>query len=340
MKLRSIITDLLVALIGILLVFAAIYFYSKQENIDIIGVLKALGLERMLSVILILFLSEVIKAVRLYFFLRISSVKASILHSVIARLVGNFFSAVTPMSLGGTPARAVALMGLVRGGAGYIAASTLLESFFDAMFMAVVSLFVSFFYIEKAWLLLIVSMYMFILWLVGLIYIVRKEEPGFLKKERKGFVGSFLRVAKYHYTFFREAVRIISSKKIGLIAILLTALSYIVSAFAVAVLLFTPSLIKLYEEIITGGIKWFYLCFVASLIVQILLAIPIPGGAFGTEYLLLGILPKESAMLWRIASYLYMVIPGILLILLLPAVKGKVVRRAKENIYLEENNPA
>lgn len=313
--------------LGVTVALVAMFTYGKLVGVDLSEMIASVGSGSALHAALAMLLSELVKAVRLNLLLRNRLVKVGLVKTMAARFLGNLFAAITPASIGGTPARAVALMGLARGSAGSIVAAVVLESLYDSVFPALVSLAVAVYFLPASIPVILASVYVISMWFLGLLYVLRKRTPRILELDKRGVIGEAVKLARHHYASFREALRQVRGRRELSLSLALTALAQLTFASSLLPFLGGSSLGHL-------GIS-----FVATSFCQTLYYLPTPGGAVGVEYALLTVLPKEAAFPWRLASYSYMIAPGLLLLLLSPTIKLRFMETMRLNIHLGAGEP-
>jgi len=274
---------------------------------------------------LILFLAELVKALRLVVLGFFEGVRIPLGWAVVARLVGRFFGVITPAYMGATPARATIVSAAARVGVGEAFAITTVESVYDSFLPVAVTLILTVPLLPATWLPFLVSLFILFMWLGGLGWARTRSFERFLRKRLRS-ERLLCYALRQREEFFSALKRSMRPSHVGA-TLSLTVAAHIVEALSI--LLLVAGVSGFASAVVPDQV---FRAFLALEVSHVMVMSPTPGGALLFEYGLTGILTAGAIVAWRIVYVLFSLIPGFMLVLLIGQVREGIVEVVEKGV--------
>ena len=243
----------------------------------------------------------------------ISGIRLKIIHSSVsnkvlglldyfyARLLGGLVAYLTPSAMGGEPARAYYLSKKTGDDIATGFAIAIYELFIDIVFINVLAIIYSIYYLPLSLPVILVSAFVLFAWITLILGVVYKNK--IIDKLFKFLIKILPTSIRGKYGIFTESIRLITKFVIRPLKVVMIILS------TVAMHLFAGTVIYIIS-IGYGGTSLLN-AFQAYLFALALGALPSPGGAFAVEYGLTITLKPIVVVASRVLTYFYTVIIGL-----------------------------
>jgi uncharacterized protein (TIRG00374 family) len=283
--------------------------------------LRMLNPYNFLLAILLIYLGEVVRALRLQLIMKSFNKTLSFRYSLLARLLGRFAATVTPGGSGGSPARA-SIIGTYSGTEiGEALGVSLIETFADTLWPATFVLFVSIIGVRSI-IMLIVSIAIAGLWIAGTLVVSSFKLMVKIYKRLKLTKSLLCRIERQR-TLFVEALKRVKNLRLLALITFLTIIAHLLEAYGILVLgnVWDPMTDSMLFIRVLAAVESSYL----------LISIPTPGGSGGIEYGLYLYLGSSLAIKWRTTQLIASLLPGVLLSIFTP----KVLNYIRESSFPE-----
>ena len=311
--------------------------YARLSNADLGKLAESFTLSSILLSMVLLLVSETVKAYRLYYISNILGEPVSFSSTLITRFVGNTAGLLTPGNLGAEPVRVLTLASLNGVKIEKLAAAGVLESFYDIVVAVAISLAASMVLLPASLPVLIVSVVIMALWIAGLTGLVYRE--GFWKKVAKGISERL--PEKYRgqvlsrYKDFTLAVTTGLNPRANVVCFSLTIASFFLIALS-----FIP-LAGIIENGGGAGVFYEVVDFVSGYSMSFVMSfLPTPGGSGFFEYGLGVAMEKELALAWRMVFIIFSLTPTALILLFGVRIRKTVIGNLKKSLGGESNQPS
>lgn len=243
----------------------------------------------------------------------ISSIRLKIIHSSInnkalslldyfyARLLGGLVAYLTPSAMGGEPARAYYLSKKSGCDMATGLAIAIYELFIDIVFINVLAIIYSIYYLPISLPVILVSVFVLFTWTTLFIGVIYKNR--IVDKLFKFIIRIFPENIRGKYSIFTDSIRLITR--------------FIIKPYKIMIIIFSTVAMHLFAGVVIYIISIGYggtsilNAFQAYLFALALGALPSPGGAFAIEYGLTITLKPIIVVTSRVLMYFYTVIMGL-----------------------------
>ncbi len=314
------------------LVFAIITYvaYLLIKKVNPILVLRTVGVIPIILVFIGIILAEVVRAIRLFFILRILDTRVSFISTIISRFSGNSAGLITPGNLGAEPVRIITLASMNGLPIESLMAAGVLESFYDAVILSIIALIASFYYLPASLLVLLVAIAVLGLWFFGIVGFIYKES--FWRRivlwVSKRVSDKLSNEIYRRYKIFTAFVKTGINLRLHLVSVPLTLLALLVIVF---------SFMPLSESLALGwkGVLKGLIAYSMSFTMSIL---PTPGGSGFFEYGLDIVLPKEVVAVWRFTFIMASIIPTLVIMIVAVRMRKMIYKNLKKSLLFMSNN--
>ncbi|MEB3773709.1 MAG: flippase-like domain-containing protein [Desulfurococcales archaeon] len=248
---------------------------------------------------------EVVRGFRLVIIARLLGIKVPVVGAIVARLLGRWASLLSPASIASTPLRA-GVIGAYSGlGVGEATGLSILETIYDLVIPVFLTLIIGVLGFPDTWFLLLVALLVSGLWVLGILfantptveelvlrYTGRREWWCYARRQRL----LFLKILRGSLSFWLAAS-----------SLALTLVAHLLESIAVG------SMVSW-----SGGVLWWFIVLEVSYAMAMT---PMPGGALLSEYGLGSIMSGEDLVRWRTTYILAGLLPGSLLLVLIPSLR-------------------
>lgn|GEM_PF-1484356 len=306
------------------------FLYALYRGLNFFEVFAGIGLKAALFTLLLLFLAETIKAVRLYLIVRMLGGNVTLWSCIVARLVGNFTGILTPGNIGAEPARVLSLASLNGHPIESLIAAGVIESFYDALVLSLVALSVGVQLLPRTVIVVLLSAIVLLLWAAGLTGLVFKES--FWKRAvgyvaRRALSQALQRELLERYRIFTLHVSRGLNAKLNLTGLALTLVSIAITALSFIPL--AAGDIASLQTLDLNDVSTYAVAYSMSFVMSVL---PTPGGSGFFELGLDIVLPAKLVLSWRMCFIAFSTIPTLILVALTIKVRKVLIENILKSI--------
>ncbi len=299
--------------IGILLLFiisfTALLIISKGLS-NLIDEIKSINPMNFLLSISMIYLGEVVRAIRLKELVKSSGKDIGIGPSTFSRLLGRFAATITPGGFGGSPTRASVIGSYSSSEIGEALGIALLETFADTIWPAVFLIIISLTRI-RSWIVTAIALFVVVMWLSGTIIVSSYRITKRIYRRLNLSKGLLCRIERQR-SLFVNALKKIGNLRLLLTITLLTIASHMIEAYGILILE------GLWNPFYLSNFIYFLKAMAAVEASYILVSVPTPGGSGGVEYGFYLYIGSSLAVKWRIVQLSASLLPGLFLAILAP----------------------
>lgn len=283
---------MLIILIGLMM---AIFSILSGGFFKAIIILSQGGYGLLYSLILI-FASEIVKSLRYYFLAKRNGYKLKLKNSIIVQLTGFFGGIITPANLGGIASGASVLASYTNISLGEALGYASIQSFYDGIIPALISLTISLYYLPESILAFLISIAIITIWIAAF---NKRVKDSLILLTRKILRNKYSDNLEKEINLFQSSLKIIKKDLLLSFSLfLITIVSYLIQIISIFVLFLKFNFLTL---------------FISLMFYYVMASFPTPGGEGGVEYGLSITLPMHIVIEWRTVYVISALLSGLIL---------------------------